>query len=199
MTGTLDASEPIADLLFVDGIEPVIRRVHVRWHNGEPERYRIVVELPQLVGVVHYQRQVRRHEGCRVVRLEIRGLIRDQRVGGGVRLVEAVAGKLFHQIEELRSLRFRQPILLRSGNEDIAVLGHLLLFLLAHRPPQQVGAAQGVATDHLRDLHHLFLIHHHTVGWPEDRFQPRIEILDKFGAGLAPHVIGNELHRPWPV
>jgi hypothetical protein len=53
---------------------------------------------------------------------------------------------------------------LRALDEQAAVLGHLLGLLLAHRAPQQVGAAQRVAADDLRDLHHLFLVHDHAVG-----------------------------------
>ena len=36
-----------------------------------------------------------------IVGLEPGGVIREQRVGGGVRLVEAIAGELLHEIEDL--------------------------------------------------------------------------------------------------
>ena len=39
-----------------------------------------------------------------MMRLEIRCLIRNQRIRRGVRLVEAVAGEFLHLIEELRRL-----------------------------------------------------------------------------------------------
>jgi hypothetical protein len=55
----------------------------------------------------------------------------------------------------------------------IALLGHLLGLLLAHRPAQHVGAAERVAGQHLRDLHHLLLVEDHPVGVPEHRFQVR--------------------------
>ena len=49
-------------------------------------------------------------------------------------------------------------------DEDGALLGHLLGLLLAHRAAQQVRAAERVAGQHLRDLHHLFLVQDHAVG-----------------------------------
>ena len=62
------------------------------------------------------------------------------------------------------------PSLRRAGAEDAAVLGHLLGLLLAHRAAQQVGAAQRVAADDLRHLHHLLLVDHDAVGLFQDRF-----------------------------
>ena len=114
----------------IDRLESVVRRIDVRRQHREPERHGIVVELAHLVGVVHDQRQVGSHECRRMMRLEIRGLIGDQRIRGGVRLVEAVARELLHQVEELRRLRSRQAVLFRPGDEDVALLRHLLGFFL---------------------------------------------------------------------
>ena len=58
----------------------------------------------QLVGVLRFDRQQRRGEVPRVVRLEVRRLIREERVGRRVRLVEAVAGEVLHQLEDLGGL-----------------------------------------------------------------------------------------------
>ena len=93
------------------------------------------------------RRQQRGHELDRIVRLEPRRVIGQQRVRRGVRLVEAVAGELLHQVEELArlvlgNLRSAAPLMKR-----VALLGHLLGVLLAHRAAQQVGAAQRVAAD----------------------------------------------------
>ena len=43
----------------------------------------------------------RGHELDRVVGLEPGGVVGEQGVGGGVRLVEAVAGELGHEVEDL--------------------------------------------------------------------------------------------------
>ncbi len=131
-----------------------------------------------------------------MVRLHVCGLIGHQRIGRGVRLVEAVTGELLHQVEQLRALVPRNAVLLGTGDEDVALQGHLLRLLLAHGPAQQVGAAQRVAADHLGDLHHLLLVHHDAVGRAQDRLEPRIEIVDALPAVLALDEFRNQLHRP---
>ena len=164
LAGAFDGAQAIAHVFVVDRLETVARLVDVGRQHGKPKRDRIVVQVAHLVGVVHHQRQVRRHECRGMMRLEIRGLIRDQRISRGVRLVEAVARELFHQIEKLRCFRRRKPPVDCTGDEALAVLGHFVGQLLAHRAAQEIGCTQRVAADHLRDLHHLFLIDHHAVG-----------------------------------
>ena len=71
-----------------------------------------------------------------IVRLQIRGDVGQIRIGGGVRLVEAVAGELLHQVEDLFDLLLREARSQRALDEALALLRHLLGLLLAH------GAAQ---------------------------------------------------------
>ena len=52
------------------------------------------------------------------------------------------------------------PFFAAPARKIVALLGHLLGLLLAHRAAQQVGAAERVAAQHLRDLHHLLLVDH---------------------------------------
>ena len=71
-------------------------------------------------------RHVVRHHGAeklhRIIRLQIRGLIGDDGVGGGVRLVEAVAGEFFQQIENLVRLRGGNVVLLRAALDELLAL-----------------------------------------------------------------------------
>ena len=199
LAGALDAAEPVANALAVDGLEAIVRRVDVRRQDRQPEADGIVAQVAHLVGVVHDEREVRGHERGRMVRLEVRGLVRDERVRGGVRLVEAVARELLHEVEELRRLRLGDAVLHRALDEDAAMLGHLLGLLLAHRAAQEVGAAQRVAADLLGDLHHLFLVHHHAVRRRQDRLQARIHVRGALAPRLARDEVGDELHRAGPV
>src|SRR3712207_8555063 len=48
------------------------------------------------------------------------GLVGEKRVSRGVRLVEAVARELLHEVEELGRLGSREPVLLSAGDEDLA-------------------------------------------------------------------------------
>ena len=108
---------------------------------------------------------------CRVVRLQPGGLIGEQRIGGGVALVEAVAGELVDQVEQLVGL-WRIDVVCRATLDEARALGvHFRLDLLAHGAAQQVGFAERIAGQHLRGLHHLFLIDEDAVGFGEDRLR----------------------------
>jgi len=133
------------------------------------------------------------------MRLQPRGLIADQRVGRGVRLVEAVAGEFFHQVEDGVGLGFLDAIGGRAGQESGALPGHLLDVLLAHRAAQQVGGAQRVAADDLRHLHDLLLVDHDAVGLAQDRLDARVGIAHLLAAVLARDEAGDQVHRPGPV
>ena len=62
--------------------------------------------------------------------------------------------------------------------EHRALLRHLLRLLLAHCAAQEVGAAESVAGQDLRDLHHLLLVHDHAVGASQYRLEIRMQVID---------------------
>src|SRR5205823_14391937 len=78
--------------------------------------------------------------------------------------------------------------------EYIALQRHLFGFFLAHRAAQKIGAAERVAADFLRDLHHLFLVHHDAVCRLENRREPGIDVFDALAAALPRDIVGDELH-----
>ncbi len=129
-----------------------------------------------------------------MVRLHPRRLVGDQRVGRGVRFVEAVIGELRHQLEHLDGLGLRDAARRGAVHEGLPLRVHLGADLLAHRAAQQVGAAQAVAAHGLGDLHHLFLVDHDAVGLGQDRLQLRMRGLPRL-AVLAAAVIGDVGHR----
>ena len=102
-----------------------------------------------------------------------------------MRLVEAVAGELLHQVEDLLDLLLREAAFQRAFDEALALLRHLLGLLLAHRAAQQVGVAQRVAGEPVRDLHHLFLVDDDAVGFLEDLLQLGQIVDDLLAAVLA--------------
>jgi len=55
---------------------------------------------------------------------------REQRIGGGVGLVEAVAGELGHEVENLFDLLGREAALVGAADEAVALGGHLIGLLL---------------------------------------------------------------------
>ena len=82
----------------------------------------------------------------------------------------------------------------RAVDEDGALLRHLLGLLLAHGAAQQVGAAERVAGQHLRDLHDLLLVQDHAVGRLQDRLQVRVQVVDG-AAGAAVLAVDEVLHH----
>ncbi len=60
-----------------------------------------LAEEIELVGIADLEAHQRGHELDRMVGLEIGGLIGDERIGRGVRLVEAVAREFRHLFEDV--------------------------------------------------------------------------------------------------
>ena len=124
--------------------------------------------------------------------LEIGRLIGDGPVGGGVALVEAVLGEEHHLLEQrLGHLRLHPPFR-GPGHEEALVLLHFALLLLAHRPPQQVGLAKGIAGQILGDLHDLLLIDHDPVGLAQDRLELGVSHIDPLTAVLPVDEFGDQ-------
>ena len=67
------------------------------------------------------------------MRLQVRGLVRDQRIRSAVRLVEPVAGKFLDLAEQLLGLLLFESLFARPLNEGLAELGDDLVVLLADR------------------------------------------------------------------
>ena len=99
LADVLDREEPEPDGVTLDG-ELEVARVDVRWQHldGHPATLRdgrrdLLLARPE-------RGQHRGHVVDRVVRLEVRGLVGDQPVTGGVRLVEAVALERLERVED---------------------------------------------------------------------------------------------------
>ena len=200
---------PLADALqrgerVANGVAVLVRldreiglaRVDVGGQARHAQPAHVIDEHAQLVGQRHVEAHRRGVEFGRVMCLQPRGLIGEQRIGRRVALVEAVARELVDQVEQLVGLGRRDVVmLLAAGDEDRALLVHLRLDLLAHRAAQQVGAAERVAGQDLRGLHHLFLIDEDAVGLGQDAFEQRMRIFDRLGALLAAAEARDIVHR----
>ena len=157
-------------------------------------------QADHLVGVVHIRRHYRRHELGRVMRFQPCCLVGQQRVGGGMRFIESVAGKFFHQIENIGRLIGIDTALDRAFHENFALLGHHLRFLFTHRAAQHVGAAESVTGQHLGNLHHLLLVQNDAVGRFQNRLQIRVRVFNLHAAVLAVDEVVDHagLQRPGP-
>ena len=164
-----------------------------------PSRMRVLAEVGQLVGVRHVERHRRGEELDRIVRLQIGGLVGDDRIGRRVALVEAVVGELRQQVEDEIGLRLADAALDGAGDEALALLVHLGADLLAHGAAQQVGFAERIAGKLLRDLHHLFLVDDDALGLGHQMVDLGMDRGDLLLAVLARIVGRDVLHRARPV
>ena len=99
----------------------------------------VLDEHAELVGQRHVEAHRRGEEFGGVMRLQPGGLVGDQRISGGVALVEAVAGELVDQVEQLVGLgRGDLVVVAQPSTKRGALRVHLRLDLLAHRAAQQV-------------------------------------------------------------
>ena len=76
------------------------------------------------------------------MRLQIGGVISQQRVSGGMGFVKSIARKLCHQIKNFLNFLGRIAALYRAFDEALALLRHFLSFLFPHGAPEQVGFAK---------------------------------------------------------
>ena len=80
----------------------------------------------------------------------------------------------------LGCLRWMAP-----STKRVALLGHLLGIFLAHGAAQQIGFAEGVAGEHVGDLHDLLLVDDDSQGLLEQGFQFGQLVTDDSAAPLA--------------
>ena len=198
-TYVADGAQPEPDV-FADGGKSQLRFVDVgrEYFDAHPPGF------SQIDGHFVLGSTDRCEQGCHVlggvVGFEIGGPVGHQPVPGGVGFVEAVGGERHQHVpNRLRGLG-GVAVLLHAGGEQGPLLVHLLFFLLAHRPAQDVGATEGVPRQLLGDRHDLLLVDHQVVGLTEDgvkgSLQFRVNRGDLLLAALAERVIdvGFGLH-----
>ena len=178
-----DCAESEADSLLADDGELVSRLVDIRRQQLEPEVARFVDVLDDAVGVADLRRQQRRHEVGGEVRLEPRGVVRDDRVRDRVRLVESIPAERL----ELAGDLLDDAAIVTARHRLLDELSQLRAdehrILLAHRLAKHVGFGERDARELLRDAHHLLLVGDDAVS--------RVEHLAQLG-----QQIGDRLFDP---
>ncbi len=163
------------------------------------EAAQVVNQHAELVGQVDIVGHGAGVEGGRVVRFQPGGLPGDEGIGGRVAFVEAVAGELVDQVEDELGLGPGHAVGLGTLDEAGALRVHLGLDLLAHGAPEQIGLAQRVAGEHLRDLHHLLLVDDDAVGGLQYGFEHGVQVIGLLPAPFAGGEAGDIVHRARPV
>ena len=102
-----------------------VGHIDVRRFDGNAHLAAFVDVLDHVIGAAGDRSQQRGHKLDRIMRLEIRRVIGEQRISGRVRFVETVAGKLRHQIENLfdflRRITCAAPRLRQSARAAAAI------------------------------------------------------------------------------
>ena len=179
-----DGGQAVEDPVVLDG------KVRVAGVDVGRQQFEVVVAaggdvLQELVLVFHVRGHQRRHEGHRVMGLEVGRVVGDQGVGGAVGLVEAVLRELLHQVENLVGFFGLDAVAGTAVDEKFPLLAHLLGVFLAHGPAQQVAGAERKAGQHLGDLHDLFLVDDDAVGRLQRLLQERVGVFDRVLAVLC--------------
>ena len=139
-----------------------------------------------------------RHEGHRVVGLQVGGLVGQVGVGDAVALVEAVAGEGLDLVPEVRRLLRRHASAGGAVDELRLHLGHDVGLLLAHGLAQRVRVGHAEARHRHGDQHHLLLVDDDAVGLLQDRLHLGREIAELL-ALLALDVLVDQRHGARPV
>ena len=156
--------------------------VDIWWQQHQLHSPTLIDKGHHLIGLIHIRGNSGGHKFSRIMSLKPASLIGHQRIGSTVRLIKAVAGKLFHQVKDIRGQIFRKAFAYRSLSKQLSLLGHLGGIFLTHCATQQVSTTQSVATHLLSNLHHLFLIENNSVGGFQSRLEAFMLIL---GVGVA--------------
>ena len=175
--------------------EVVSGLVHVGRQHLDPHLLAARDEERHLVLGRHHRGDEGGHVLGRVVGLEPRGAVGDERVARGVAAIEGVVRCSFvdrpevvdHSISGAGGAGAREELLLHPG--------HTGPVLLADRLPQVVRLGPGEAGDLLGDLHRLLLVEGHPVRGLGDRAEPVVEVGDPFGVPLVARVLVHEAHR----
>ena len=195
LAGALDGAQAVADALVGDGLEAVVAAVDVRRLKADAHFDGVAEQHLEFVGVVHLHRHVGAEKLRRVMHLEPGRVVRQQRVGRGVRLVEAIAGKALHQVKDFIGLDLVDSVLGCAIAKDLTVLGHLVGVFFAHGTAQHVSAAQGIAAQNLCGLHHLLLVDHDAVSLRQHPGHQRVRVDHFFAALFARHKGRYQIHR----
>ena len=102
---------PVGCRVRVDDLEVGVALVDVGREHRHPHRARVGDGADDLLDLVLVARHDRAEELDRVVRLQVGGLVRDERVRRGVALVEAVAGEELEQPEDRLGVLLRDAVL----------------------------------------------------------------------------------------
>ena len=123
-------------------------------------------------------------------------VVADSGVGGGVALVETVAGEGQHLFPQCIGLLLREAGTAgrrphAAGCEDALHRRHLVASEVAHAAPQMIGLCPTQSGNLGRDAQNLLLKNQHTLGAAKDRFQRRVQVGHRGLAAITQHELAR--------
>jgi len=133
-----------------------------------------------------------------MVDLEPGGLVGDEAVAVGVRLVEGVVGEGLDDVEQLSAQLVAVPLGGAAGFELLALGGNEDAVLLAAGLAEVVGLLQGVAGELLGDPHDRLLVDHEALCVAQDGLQVLVQVADRLAPVLSVRVVVVHVGRHGP-
>ncbi len=126
--------------------------------------------------------------------LDPSGVVRQEGVSRSVGFVKSVARKLLHQVKYFVGFNFGDVVLGCACAKNRPMVGHFFCIFLTHRTAQHISAAQRVAAQNLRGLHHLLLVHHDAVGLRQHVGNQGVRVFNLFSPMFTRHKTRNQVH-----
>ena len=128
----------------------------------------------ELIHILHKAGHGSGHKFWEVVRLEIRCLVRNIRIGRTMRFIKAIAGKVNEQVKYFVCNGLFDAIIDRTLYKGFTLRLKDGFLFLPHRTAHQIRLTKGKPTHGRRNLHNLFLVENNAERIFQNRFQNRM-------------------------
>ena len=151
-----------------------LRSFNIGRENGNAEPAALCNCRGDLIFLVAEGIEHTRHVLNGVIRLQVRRLVGNEAVTGGVRLVEPVVCKRLKRLEHLLDHARGHATPCCARDELLLEPSEHVLLLLAHRIPQGVSLRPREATECRCGRHDVFLVHEHAVRSLQEWLKKRV-------------------------
>ena len=184
--------------------KPIFAVVDIRRADRESCRAAFLPVGKKLAAVLQNACHERRHIITEIMAFQVGGLVRDERIRGGMALVEGIGREALHLVEDLVGDCLRDAVrqtphtavgILRTVQENLALADHLLMLLFRHVPAHNIRTPVAVARQLPADLHDLLLIDDTAVGFAEDALKHGVQVGDFRPAVAVLDIRPDAVHR----
>ena len=128
----------------------------------------------ELIHILHKARHGSGHKFWEVVRLEVRRLVRNIRIGRTMGFIKAITCKVHEQVKYFVRNRLFDAIVNGTLYKGFPLRLEDRFLFLTHRTAHQIRLTKGEPTHGRRNLHNLFLVENNAERIFQNRFQNRM-------------------------